>query len=164
MTSTTRLLGGPTCVHLIQQRSQWFKETTPNCYMSQHVNFLTRVRGDDITSCIDRVITNTDNIINDVSSQPYYPQIDPLFINEQGVKKLLSGINSNKAPGPNQITCRPLKQLCEELTLVVTALFRQSHLKIYPPPVGRGPKGSTTHTHTSLQNYVFLNPQRVYNK
>ena len=57
---------------------------------------------------------------------PSYPQIDPLSINEQGVKKLLSGINPNKALGPDQIPCRLLKDLCEELAPVYTALFRQS--------------------------------------
>ena len=31
-------------------------------------------------------------------------------------------------------------------------------------PVGRGPEGSTMHPPTSLQNYVFLNPQSVHNK
>ena len=34
--------------------------------------------------------------------------------------------------------------------------------------LGRGPEGFTMppppHTHTSLQNYVFLNPQSVHNK
>ena len=57
---------------------------------------------------------------------PSYPQIDPLSINEQGVKKLLSGINPNKASGPDQIPCRLIKQLCEELAPVFTSLFRQS--------------------------------------
>ena len=30
--------------------------------------------------------------------------------------------------------------------------------------IGRGPEGSTMHPPTSLQNYVFLNPQSVHNK
>ena len=30
--------------------------------------------------------------------------------------------------------------------------------------IGRGPEGSTMHPPTSLQNYVFLNPQSVHNE
>ena len=35
---------------------------------------------------------------------------------------------------------------------------------VYGMDIGRGPEGSTMHPPTSLQNYVFLNPQSVHNK
>ena len=44
-------------------------KTILDCYMSQQVNFLARARGDSIPSCIDLVITNTDNIVNGMSRQ-----------------------------------------------------------------------------------------------
>ena len=57
---------------------------------------------------------------------PNYPTTDPLIINQNGVEKLLSGLNPSKAAGPDQIPCRILKELSVELAPVFTALFRQS--------------------------------------
>ena len=57
---------------------------------------------------------------------PNYPTIDPLIINQNGVEKLLSGLNPSKAAGPDQIPCRILKELCVDLAPIFTALFRQS--------------------------------------
>ena len=57
---------------------------------------------------------------------PNYPTIDPLIINQNGVEKLLSGLNSSKAAGPDQIPCRILKELSVELAPIFTTLFRQS--------------------------------------
>ena len=57
---------------------------------------------------------------------PNYPTIDPIVINPKGVEKLLSQLNPSKASGPDQIPCRILKGLSEELAPVVCALFNQS--------------------------------------
>ena len=57
---------------------------------------------------------------------PNYPTIDPLIINQNGVEKLLSGLNPSKAAGPDQIPCRILKELSVELAPIFAALFRQS--------------------------------------
>ena len=43
--------------------------------------------------------------------------IDPLIINQNEVEKLLSGLNPSKAAGPDQISCRILKELSVELAL-----------------------------------------------
>ena len=58
--------------------------------------------------------------------EPAHPPIDNLVINEEGVKKLLLGINPNKVSGPDQIPCRLLRELATELTPVLTNFFRQS--------------------------------------
>ena len=57
---------------------------------------------------------------------PNYPTIDPLVINPKGVEKLLSQLNPSKTLGPDQIPCRILKGLSEELAPVFCALFKQS--------------------------------------
>ena len=43
-----------------------------------------------------------------------------------GVTKLLNGINPKKAHGPDEIPCRILKELDNELTTALTAIFNQS--------------------------------------
>ena len=54
--------------------------------------------------------------------------IDPLIINQNGVEKLLSGLNPFKAAGPDQIPCRlpHTKELSVELAPIFAALFWQS--------------------------------------
>ena len=78
---------------------------------------------------------------------PNYPTIDPLIINQNGVKKLLSGLNPSKAAGPDQIPCRILKELSVELAPIFTALFRQS---------------LNTGTLSSLWSQAFVSP--IYEK
>ena len=57
---------------------------------------------------------------------PSYPPIDPLIIREEGIRKLLSGVNPSKAAGPDQVPCRLLKELSNELSPIFTYLFKQS--------------------------------------
>ena len=57
---------------------------------------------------------------------PAYPSIAPLRIGEEGVRKLLAGINPSKASGPDEIPCRLLKELADQLAPVFTHLFTQS--------------------------------------
>ena len=40
---------------------------------------------------------------------PNYPTIDPLIINQNGVEKVLSGLNSPIAAGPDQIPAAYLR-------------------------------------------------------
>ena len=61
-----------------------------------------------------------------VLSGPSYPPIDRLLISVQGVEKLLTGINPNKAAGPDQVPCRILKELSTTLAPVLAAIFTQS--------------------------------------
>ena len=59
---------------------------------------------------------------------PNYPPIDDLIIKEDGVLKLLQGLNPSKASGPDEIPARLLKNLATELTPAITETFRQSVL------------------------------------
>ena len=59
---------------------------------------------------------------------PSYPPIRDLYIREEGVQKLLAGIDPCKASGPDEIPFRVLRELASELAPVFTCLFRQSLL------------------------------------
>ena len=58
---------------------------------------------------------------------PSLPPIPDVSFNEQGIKKLLKGVDPRKASGPDQIPCHMLQELHEELAPVFTALFRNSY-------------------------------------
>ena len=45
-------------------------------------------------------------------------------ITEAGIKKLLTGLNPNKAASPDQIKPRVLKELADDLTSMVTLIFK----------------------------------------
>ena len=57
---------------------------------------------------------------------PSYPPIEELIITDTGVAKLLADINPSKASGPDEIPCRLLKELAQELAPVFASPFRQS--------------------------------------
>ncbi len=57
---------------------------------------------------------------------PEYEEIDKLEINVKGVEKLLKNLKVNKAPGPDDIPARILKELAAELAPVLTLIFKQS--------------------------------------
>ena len=57
---------------------------------------------------------------------PQYNQIFDLHINEDGVVSLLKNINSSKAPGPDQIPNRILKECATELAPGLTCIFKTS--------------------------------------
>ena len=50
-----------------------------------------------------------------------------IVISEAGVSKLLKGIDASKASGPDQIPCKILRELHEELTPAFTLLFQVSY-------------------------------------
>ena len=58
---------------------------------------------------------------------PSYPPIRDLSISVEGVKKLLKGVNPRKAAGPDQVPCRLLQALHEELAQVFTLLFQKTY-------------------------------------
>ena len=53
---------------------------------------------------------------------PNYPSSAPLIISSKGVEKLLSKLNVKKASGPDNISCRILR----ELSAVLAGIFTQS--------------------------------------
>lgn len=61
-----------------------------------------------------------------VPTGPSYKPIEPLKIEVIGVFKLLKRLKINKASGPDNLTCRILKELAEELAPCLTIIFNQS--------------------------------------
>ena len=57
---------------------------------------------------------------------PKFPSIEPIEISVQGVQKLMSRLNVKKASGPDNVTCRFLRELSIELAPVLRAIFIQS--------------------------------------
>ena len=57
---------------------------------------------------------------------PSHPPLRDLNIDVKGVEKLLAGIKTNKAAGPDKIPCRILQELAPELAPILTAIFIQS--------------------------------------
>ena len=53
-------------------------------------------------------------------------QIDPIYVQAPGVRKLLAELKPGKASGPDRIPNRVLKELADELAPPLTALFNQS--------------------------------------
>ena len=57
---------------------------------------------------------------------PSYSPISKLIIKEEGLRKLLEGINPNKASALAQVARKALKDWATELAPVFTSLFQQS--------------------------------------
>ena len=57
---------------------------------------------------------------------PTHPPLPEISITEHGVFTLLSQIDPHKAWGPDNIPAQVLQQLAQELTLMITHLFKQS--------------------------------------
>ena len=57
---------------------------------------------------------------------PHYLPIANLDLTTTGVERLLARLDPNKASGPDNISCRILKELAVALTPALTAIFNQS--------------------------------------
>ena len=55
-----------------------------------------------------------------------HPAMPPITITVQGVDKLLTGLNPNKAQGPDEISPRLLKELHTEIAPILTIIFQRS--------------------------------------
>ena len=55
-----------------------------------------------------------------------FPVLDSLGITEPGVTKLLQALKPGKAPGPDGITTKILKELAEEISPILTIIFQSS--------------------------------------
>ena len=53
-------------------------------------------------------------------------RFDPFEITEDGVRKLLSGLNPNKAAGPDKLQPQVLKELADVLAPMVTLIYNAS--------------------------------------
>ena len=65
--------------------------------------------------------------MNDAS--PKVPQMDPFEIVEEGVRKLLSGLNPNNAAGPDKQQPPVLKELADVLAPMVILIYNASKKK-----------------------------------
>ena len=72
------------------------------------------------------VFTQEDTTVIPHLHDPDYPTISILEVTPVGVTKLINGINPKKAQGPDEIPCRILRELDNELTPALTAIFNQS--------------------------------------
>ena len=66
---------------------------------------------------------NTSNI---PQIQQKFPEMEAIIIKVNGVEKLLSNLNINKAMGPDELHTRILKEYATLLAPVITILFQQS--------------------------------------
>ena len=57
---------------------------------------------------------------------PNYPLIDQLTFNQEGVQKLLVGLNASNAAGPDHLPCRFLKEMAPKLAPILISIFNQS--------------------------------------
>ena len=74
------------------------------------------------------VFTQDDDKANDTYlSGPSYPPMPDITIEQDGVEKLLEGVDPSKAAGPDQLPCRLLHELHVELAPVFTLLFQTSY-------------------------------------
>ena len=65
--------------------------------------------------------------MNDIS--PKVPRMDAFKITEEGIRKLLSGLNTNKAAGPDNLETQALKELADVLAPMVTLIYNVSTKK-----------------------------------
>ena len=56
-----------------------------------------------------------------------FKPIEDLDITVNGVFKLLIGLNTSKAPGPDNITPRVLKELAPDIAPILTVIFNHSY-------------------------------------
>ena len=56
-----------------------------------------------------------------------FPTMPDICISEAGVNKLLKGLNPHKASGPDSITPRILKELADDISPILTLIFKQSY-------------------------------------
>jgi len=55
-----------------------------------------------------------------------YPSISPISFSTQGIESLLSNLDSNKSPGPDQIPSYTLKHCAQEIAPILKVIFTQS--------------------------------------
>ena len=65
------------------------------------------------------------NKIPDKGHSPY-PKMPNVVISNVGISKLLSNINPHKASGPDNISARVLKECKENVSPILTSIFKKS--------------------------------------
>ena len=72
---------------------------------------------------------------NNTLQGPSVPPLPDLEITTKGVKLLLRGVDPSKAAGPDQVPCRILSTLADQLAPAFTLLFRRSYEHAVMPDV-----------------------------
>ena len=72
------------------------------------------------------VFTKDDQHAGTVLEGPSLPPLAGLNISEKGVAKLLKEIDPSKAGGPDEVPCRILKELADDIASILTDIYRQS--------------------------------------
>ena len=72
------------------------------------------------------VFTKDDQHAGTVLEGPSLPPLAGLNISEKGVAKLLKEIDPSKAGGPDEVPCRILKELADDIAPILTDIYRQS--------------------------------------
>ena len=73
------------------------------------------------------VFTNDDgNSLPDKGPSPF-PDMDDINFTQPGIEKLLDNIKPNKAPGPDELPARVLKEVSKEISGVFSMIFQQSY-------------------------------------
>ena len=62
-----------------------------------------------------------------------YPDIEDISINPKGVKTLIHHLNLNKAPAPDDLSARVLKEHSAEIAQVPACIFNQSLIQTTVP-------------------------------
>ena len=59
---------------------------------------------------------------------PKVPQMDPIKIMEEGIRKLLSDLNPTKAAGPNKVYPLVRKEFTDVLDPMVSLIYKASNI------------------------------------
>jgi len=81
------------------------------------------ILNDQFTSVFTK--EDTESPLPDLGESPY-PDAPQIHVTENGVRKLLLGINPNKATGPDSISPRFLKEMAHPLAPALTLIFQAS--------------------------------------
>ena len=85
-----------------------------------------RGKADILNRQFKSVFTTEDTSSVPTLDNTKYPDIPPLHITEDGVRKLLEGLNPHKAQGPDQLPPRVLKELASKISKPLTDIYRKS--------------------------------------
>ena len=70
----------------------------------------------------------TETPVTEAHARPQlFPNIPDVYFTENGILNLLSGLDPNKACGPDQVLPRVLKELATQLAPILTDLFNRSY-------------------------------------
>ena len=93
-----------------------------------------------------------------------FATIDDIQITRAGIKRMLDQIKIHKAPGPDGITPRVMKELSEPVASILTIIFKKSYESGEIQTTGNVPTShlSTRKAPNMIQVTTGLSPSRAY--